>query len=95
MSTLPQVEGVEPIEGESTRCFVRSDTKADIQYLVDLSEFDGNSACDCQHFQMRLAPKLAQGERDWTPARKYQCKHIIAAWAVMGPRLAKMVDSNP
>lgn len=77
MSTPVQPE-VTPINGEPTRFFVASDSRAE-PHLVDLSEFDLTGACGCEQFQFRLQPKLESGERDRSGGDKHRCKHIIKA----------------
>lgn len=43
---------IEPVEGESTRFWVKSASQRDLTHLVDL-DYDGGAACSCQDHQCR------------------------------------------
>lgn len=55
---------------------VTSDSRPDIQHVVDLGANGGIGACSCEHFQFRLQPKINDGNRCVTSTR---CVHILVA----------------
>ena len=73
-----------------TRWLIPSSSESGVSYLVDLSGFDGNGACQCRDFDCRCVPSIKLGK----PKR---CRHILIArelftdWII--PRLAKL-DTN-
>lgn len=76
---------VEPYEG-LLRFYVYSDKQPGRKYLVDLSENDGQARCDCDHYRIRLEPKLGFGRH--VNAEEVQCKHIRAAKEYLGQELS-------
>lgn len=80
--------GVEILEGEPFRFLVASDKNQE-KYVVDVQNAGWLGACNCMHFSVRCAPKIAGGER----GPELRCKHIRRAReffleAVL-PKLAK------
>lgn len=67
-------KAVTNVEGEPFRFLVQSD-KTDEKYLVDVQESSFTGACNCMHFLVRCAPKIAYGHRGPT----VRCKHINRA----------------
>jgi hypothetical protein len=66
---------VEPVAGEAWRFHVRSRRGDQPPHLVDLSEYDGNGKCNCDHFAFRFSPALERGiNDDWL-----RCYHILRA----------------
>ena len=54
---------------------VRSETRAAIEHVVDLGEFDGFGECSCEDYQFRIMPVIReQGTSGLT-----RCKHLTAA----------------
>lgn len=62
------------VEGEPFRFLVQSD-QTDEKYLVDVQDCNFTGACNCMHFLVRCAPKIAYGQRGPT----VRCKHISRA----------------
>lgn len=63
------------------RFLVRSQTRAEVSHLVDLTAWRGrdgtcNGRCSCEHFVMRLEPKLRKGSQ---PSTLFRCTHIELA----------------
>ena len=48
-------------------------------YQVDLEMFNQNSECGCQHFQMRIRPKLLRMTFEQRIKNRLRCKHCLAA----------------
>lgn len=65
------------IDGELTRCRVKSDEPERQPYLVDLLPYWGNGKCDCKDFACRHEPHLARGDHT-----ERLCKHLRAARVV-------------
>lgn len=68
---------VEPIKGEALRYRVRSASRTDLSYVVDLSEYQGNGQCTCPDFLCRREPNIKKGKPLYT--RLTMCKHVMAA----------------
>lgn len=66
--------GVEEFPGEPFRFLVASDKNQE-KYLVELQNAGWVGACNCMHFSVRCAPKIAGGER----GPELRCKHIRRA----------------
>jgi hypothetical protein len=47
----------------------------EVEHVVDVSSFEGNGECSCEHFQFRLLPALEAGN----PHVATRCSHIMAA----------------
>ena len=60
--------------------YIFESTKKDAAHVVDLTEYDYNGECSCEHFQMKLLPVLRDTPRADVEAspNKHRCKHIIA-----------------
>ena len=77
---------VSPIEGEKFRFHVQSDSRPDIEHLVDFEAYWFIGKCGCEYFQFRLEPKLAALSRSKVPhpaseeADDYRCGHLRNAW---------------
>lgn len=79
MKAMPQTEhslDVEPYD-HPLRYLVKSASRPDIQHLVDLSGYNTNGECSCEHFCMRIQPNLSR-QTKVTPSPKTQCRHIRA-----------------
>lgn len=53
---------VEPIPGERTRFFVQSESRPDVQHVVDL-DYEGTVVCGCEQMQAK---------------KESSCKHVAA-----------------
>lgn len=51
---------------------VPSDTRDDVEHLVELDAFDGLGKCACEDFDYRSRPKAEAGNRD----PELRCRHI-------------------
>lgn len=69
------------IPGEMTRFYVESRRKGILPHLVDLQEYNGNGACGCEHFQIRIKPLIERGQTapHWNPDA-LRCHHIRVAY---------------
>ena len=93
---------VEPIPGEHTRFYVRSESKPGTRHLVDLSLNGGSGFCDCQAFSFRCEknikakkPLFSMGEPIVNKQGKISypnqtiCKHVRLVQEYLLPRLLK------
>jgi hypothetical protein len=63
-------------QGEFLVFTIHSRSRPRNPHRVDLEAFDGNGACDCEHFVFKLAPELKHGAE---PSERYECWHIRQA----------------
>ena len=56
-------------------------------YLVDLSEFEGNGWCSCRDFQYRHQPKLQKAEDCGIKPPTSRCKHILLLMTHLNPTI--------
>jgi len=64
-----------PIKSYDSLRFLVPSRNGEAEYLVDIGAYEGNGACNCKHFEMRLEPKLKLGRY----SRALRCKHVLAA----------------
>lgn len=82
-----------PIEGEIFRYHVQSDSRPEIQHLVDFEAYHYVGKCSCEHFQFRLAPELDKLSKSQRPdpasedADVYRCGHLRGAWSEVSRRI--------
>ena len=55
---------------------VASQTRPDIEHVVDVSAHNGIGECTCEHFQFRLLPTITQRIAS---RQAHRCSHICAA----------------
>ena len=75
---------------EDFRFKVSSETTRGKKYLVDICGPDGFPCCDCEHFRVRIQPKLAVGIR----ATEKYCKHLDAVVIFLGQRVVEQMRTN-
>ena len=56
---------------------VPSRSRGGQHHMVDLSHYNGNGECFCEHFQIILRPKLEKVGHPYQP--RMRCRHIIYA----------------
>jgi len=71
---------------------VTSATRGDISHLVILNANGGLGWCSCEHFEMRLQPKINEGNRCETATR---CGHILAARKSLTDLIIQQLGSEP
>ena len=75
-----------PIAGEKFRFHVQSESRPDIEHLVDFEAYWYVGKCSCEHYQFHLEPKLNELSRSTVPdaasdaADEYRCGHLREAW---------------
>lgn len=79
------------------RVHVSSETRPEIEHLVELDAFDGLGRCSCEDFQFRSEPLAAP--REGGPGDRSEglrCKHIVAAreWLAREIELAETADAE-
>lgn len=74
---------VTPHEG-LFRYWVRSESR-DMEYLVDLTGYNGNGWCGCENFAIKREPLLVRGAKP--KSDELRCKHIIRAREFLGRQL--------
>ena len=58
------------------RFLFHSQTRPEVQHLVDLTSYGNAGRCTCEHFRMRLEPKLVRGAK---ASPMLRCTHIELA----------------
>ena len=61
---------------------VTSETRKGITHLVDIEAFRGHGECSCEHFQIRILPKIEKAIQEKCFTRfdnKLMCKHLWQA----------------
>lgn len=69
--------GVSPIPNEAFCYAVESESDPEHPYRVELEPFLGNGQCGCKDFEIRHAPRLADGNKEFIGHAR--CKHILVA----------------
>lgn len=78
---------MEEIAGEPFRFFVRSFSKPETKYLVDISEHDWRGQCGCNNWHMKIGPKVKAGERVY-------CKHVRIARQVALDTVGRLLQKE-
>lgn len=79
---LPEVT---PVPGEFGVYLVESRSRPGIQHRVDVLFYNGNGACGCEHFEIKIKGKL---ERGANPSFRLKCRHLAVAREVFGIEMA-------
>lgn len=76
---------VTPVHGEMGVYLVESRSRPAIQHRVDVLAYNGNGACGCEHFEIRVRGTLERGAK---PAIHLECRHLAVARKVFGVEMA-------
>lgn len=72
---------------------VRSRSRAGLWHQVVLDHYRDNGSCECEHFEIRLKPRLMRGEM---PSDELRCEHIKEAReALLESTIARLRRENP
>lgn len=71
---------------------VTSNSRPDIEHVVDLGAWHGNGACSCEHFEFRLAPLLRDGIGGGGKATR--CGHIMVAREAFANHMIQILSAR-
>ena len=77
-----------PYDGGPFEWIVRSETRKEIEHLVNISARGGNGDCSCEAFQFRHVPNLKRG------MAVSRCKHIKAAREAFTDYIIKTLEKD-